>query len=228
MATDGLGKTTDTGNIHMGLMKNAMAMSGSTLPQVNSSLSGTWHVVTSGKSQSSLLLSSHHQNSPQSSPVQPNPAQSNIPSPNPDGFGSVKAVLDPTATGEFSKGIQLETTTDVPGNNGNEPKGFSESSNKKASSSIFRRLAERSGVVQKRAHNINADYPMAFAVPAGTTCSGSMMGMENVCLVKIANENNAGPFGGVVAIQMASAASAASASSGGSANVTAKARSFRA
>ena len=140
----------------------------------------------------------------------------------------MKAVLDPTGEGKFEDGIQLETTTDVPGDDGDEPDDFQETNsddnNKKAkkakrsSKSIFRRLAERSGMIQKRAHNINADFPMSFAVPAGTTCNGEMEGQKNVCLVKIANENDNGPFGGVVAIQMASTAS----------NSTAKARSFRA
>lgn len=49
---------------------------------------------------------------------------------------------------------------------------------------------------------------MAFSVPAGTTCSGTMGGQSNVCLVKIANSNKAGPFGGVVAVQMADAGAA--------------------
>lgn len=126
----------------------------------------------------------------------------------------------------------LSTTTDVIGDDGDEPDDFQETNaddgndNKKAKKtkrtwkkkSVFRRLAERSGLIQKRAHNINADFPMAFAIPAGTTCTGEVEGQKNVCLVKIANENDAGPFGGVVAIQMASAAS----------NSTAKPRSFRA
>jgi hypothetical protein len=43
---------------------------------------------------------------------------------------------------------------------------------------------------------------MAFSVPAGTTCTGTVAGQSNVCLVKIANANKAGPFGGVVAVQM--------------------------
>jgi hypothetical protein len=46
-------------------------------------------------------------------------------------------------------------------------------------------------------------------IPAGTTCSGTVGGQANTCLVKIANSNPAGPFGGVVAIQMAGGASAA-------------------
>ena len=33
-----------------------------------------------------------------------------------------------------------------------------------------------------------------------------MNGKENVCLVKIANSNRAGPFGGVVAVQMVNGA----------------------
>ena len=44
---------------------------------------------------------------------------------------------------------------------------------------------------------------MKFAVPDGTVCKGTINGIQNVCLVKIANSNKAGPFGGVVAIQMA-------------------------
>lgn len=173
-ASNGLGKTTDTGKIQAAdlntLMTQATAQAGSTLPQVNSSLSGTWHVVTS------------------------------------DGFGQVFAVLDPTATGQFANGVPLTTTLDVPGNNGNPPKG-----NNKYKKSVLRRFAESVGVIEKRATNINEDFPMTFTVPAGTTCSGTVGNQNNVCLVKIANKNNAGPFGGVVPIQMAGAAPVAGA-----------------
>ena len=48
---------------------------------------------------------------------------------------------------------------------------------------------------------------MQFSVPAGTTCQGTVAGQQNVCFVKIANSNKAGPFGGVIAIQMAGGAS---------------------
>ena len=160
-------------------MTQATAQAGSTLPQVNSSLSGTWHVVTS------------------------------------DGFGKVFAVLDPTATGSFADGVPLTTTLDVPGNNGNPPKG-----NNKYKKSVLRRLAERVGVIEKRATNVNEDFPMTFTVPAGTTCNGTVGDQTNVCLVKITNKNGAGPFGGVVPIQMAGAAPAAPAAaapSGGAA-----------
>lgn len=184
-ASDGLGKTTDTGKIQAAdlnqLMTQATAQAGTTLPQVNSSLSGTWHVVTS------------------------------------DGFGKVFAVLDPTATGSFADGVPLTTTLDVPGNNGNPPKG-----NNKYKKSVLRRLAESAGVIEKRATNVNEDFPMTFSVPAGTTCSGTVGDQTNVCLVKIANKNGAGPFGGVVPIQMAGAAPAAApAAAAGSAGTAA-------
>ncbi|KAI3390669.1 hypothetical protein diail_8893 [Diaporthe ilicicola] len=177
-ASNGLGKTTDTGKIQAAdvntLMQQVTAQAGSTLPQVNSSLSGTWHVVTS------------------------------------DGFGQVFAVLDPTATGSFANGVPLTTTQDVPGNNGNPPKG-----NNKYKKSVLRRLAESTGIIAKRATNVNEDFPMAFSVPAGTTCSGTAGDQSNVCLVKIANKNGAGPFGGVIAIQMAGAGAAATPNAAG-------------
>jgi hypothetical protein len=56
----------------------------------------------------------------------------------------------------------------------------------------------------KRASNVNEDYPFEATIPAGTTCTGTVGGQSNVCLVKIVNPSGAGPFGGVVAIQMAS------------------------
>lgn len=42
-------------------------------------------------------------------------------------------------------------------------------------------------------------------VPAGTTCTGTdaTTGLTGVCYMKIANNNNAGPFGGNVAFQIA-------------------------
>lgn len=58
------------------------------------------------------------------------------------------------------------------------------------------------GIV-KRASNVNEDYPMAITIPADTACSGTVGGQSNVCLVKLANPSGAGPFGGVIAIQMA-------------------------
>lgn len=52
---------------------------------------------------------------------------------------------------------------------------------------------------------------MAFSVPDGTQCTGTSGNLQNVCLVKIANNNGAGPFGGVMAIQIPPAGAAAAA-----------------
>lgn len=123
-----------------------------------------------------------------------------------DGAGPVQAVVDPTGTGAFSQGTLLETTTQVPGKNGNI----------KASRqrNVVVRALEAMGVIAKRASNVNEDYPVAFAVPAGTTCTGTVNGMQNVCLAKIANSNRAGPFGGVIAFQMAGADASAAGAAG--------------
>jgi len=111
-----------------------------------------------------------------------------------DGAGPYTAIVDPTGTGAFSTGTQAEVTTQVPGKNGNiaAPKQ--------------RRFIPRMLVavgIMKRAANVNEDYPISVKIPAGTTCSGTVGGQSNVCLVKLANPSGAGPFGGVVAIQMA-------------------------
>jgi hypothetical protein len=112
-----------------------------------------------------------------------------------DGAGPVSAMIDPTASGAFSSGVQANVMTDVPGNKGNI----------KANGQVPRSLGywalQARGLV-KRASNVNQDYPIAVQVPAGTTCSGSVAGQQNVCFMKIANSNKAGPFGGVIAFQM--------------------------
>lgn len=53
-------------------------------------------------------------------------------------------------------------------------------------------------------------------MPAGLQCAGTVGPMQNTCLVKIANTNPAGPFGGVIMAQNAPAgASPAGASPAG-------------
>lgn len=163
IATNGLGETTGSGKVKTSMLAQAMTLSGSTLPQVNAAINGTWTVVTS------------------------------------DGCGPIKAMLDATGTGAFASGTELATTTDVPGTNGDCPKSITKKS-------YVRDLLERSGAISKRATNVNKDFPMAFSVPAGTTCTGTVSGQANTCLVKIANNNGNGPFGSTIAIQMAGAA----------------------
>ncbi|KAK1989688.1 hypothetical protein LX36DRAFT_754601 [Colletotrichum falcatum] len=47
------------------------------------------------------------------------------------------------------------------------------------------------------------DYPLRATIPAGQTCTGTVAGQANVCLVRCQNAARAGPFGGVVPVQMA-------------------------
>jgi len=49
------------------------------------------------------------------------------------------------------------------------------------------------------------DFPLVASIPAGQNCTGSVAGEENVCLVRCQNPARAGPFGGVIPVQMAQA-----------------------
>lgn len=132
--------------------KQAMALSGSTLPQVTEggSVSGTLHIVTT------------------------------------DGAGPYKAMVDATGTGN-GPWKQMDVMTQVPGTKGNI---------KKTEKRAWARALQTVGIM-KRATNVNEDYPFKVAMPAGTTCTGSMAGQNNVCIVKLINPSNAGPFGGL-------------------------------
>ncbi|EPE05949.1 gas1-like protein [Ophiostoma piceae UAMH 11346] len=166
--SDGLGRTTGQGKNKVAMVSQAMALSGTTLPQVSATdgqLTGTYHIVTS------------------------------------DGAGPLKAVLDTTGTGDFSQGTTMDVTTQVPGVAGNiAPDSLS----LKSIANVFTRALSSIGLTKRAALNINKDFPVAIAVPAGTTCTGTVGTQQNVCLAKIANSNPAGPFGGVVAFQMVS------------------------
>lgn len=50
-----------------------------------------------------------------------------------------------------------------------------------------------------------ADHPLTAAIPANQKCTGTVAGQENVCMVRCQNPARAGPFGGVVPVQMAGA-----------------------
>ncbi|PNP85027.1 hypothetical protein FNYG_01552 [Fusarium nygamai] len=47
------------------------------------------------------------------------------------------------------------------------------------------------------------DFPLVASIPAGQECTGAVAGEENVCLVRCQNPARAGPFGGVIPVQMA-------------------------
>ncbi|KAF2689088.1 hypothetical protein K458DRAFT_291083 [Lentithecium fluviatile CBS 122367] len=55
------------------------------------------------------------------------------------------------------------------------------------------------------------DLPLNVAIPADQTCTGTVAGQSNVCMVRCQNPARAGPFGGCVPVQMAGAAAPAAA-----------------
>ncbi|KAJ9144930.1 hypothetical protein NKR23_g5730 [Pleurostoma richardsiae] len=87
--TDGLGKTTANGKLQVSDLADAVASSGTTLPQVSGdgtgSINGTWRIVTSDGTAN-------------------------------DKQGNLFAVIDQTGTGAYSNGIQLTATSDMVGN----------------------------------------------------------------------------------------------------------------
>ncbi|KAH6654790.1 hypothetical protein BKA67DRAFT_691751 [Truncatella angustata] len=86
---DGLGKTTANGKLQVSDLADAMALSGTTLPQVSAdgtgSINGTWRIVTSDGTANNKA-------------------------------GKLFAVVDETGTGAYSKGTQLAATSDMVGN----------------------------------------------------------------------------------------------------------------
>ncbi|KIN05734.1 hypothetical protein OIDMADRAFT_141441 [Oidiodendron maius Zn] len=50
------------------------------------------------------------------------------------------------------------------------------------------------------------DFPVTVQMPAGMTCSGTVGGASNVCIVKLQNSALAGPFGGSAAFTQSAAA----------------------
>ncbi|KAM4055137.1 CAS1 protein [Hirsutella rhossiliensis] len=47
-----------------------------------------------------------------------------------------------------------------------------------------------------------SDNPLTVSIPANQQCSGNVAGQNNVCLVRCKNPAKAGPFGGVVPVQI--------------------------
>lgn len=86
--TNGLGKTTSSGTLKVSDLSEAVAQSGTTLPQVSANggtITGTWRIVTSDGTANNAK-------------------------------GDLFAVVDSTGTGAFSKGTQLVATTNMVGN----------------------------------------------------------------------------------------------------------------
>ena len=58
------------------------------------------------------------------------------------------------------------------------------------------------------------DFPLTASIPASQTCTGTVAGQDNVCLVRCQNAARAGPFGGVVPVQMVGAGTGAGTGNG--------------
>lgn len=72
-----------------------------------------------------------------------------------------------------------------------------------------------------------SEQALTAAVPANQACTGTVAGQDNVCLVRCMNDANAGPFGGVVPVQMVQAATAGNATAGAAPPAAAKAEARR-
>jgi hypothetical protein len=60
--------------------------------------------------------------------------------------------------------------------------------------------------ILRRATNVNEKYPIKATLPPDAQCVGKAQvngqNLENLCVVKLINPSNAGPFGGCVPVQM--------------------------
>lgn len=52
------------------------------------------------------------------------------------------------------------------------------------------------------------DFPIQVQMPAGMVCSGTVAGVQNVCIVRVRNSTPAGPFGGSAAFTQQNASAA--------------------
>ncbi|KAF2398290.1 hypothetical protein EJ06DRAFT_538861 [Trichodelitschia bisporula] len=91
------------------------------------------------------------------------------------------------ATGTGTNWQAIKVTTQAPGNNGNN------------------RATAKS------------DQALTAAIPADQTCTGTVAGQSNVCMVRCQNPARAGPFGGCMPVQLVQGAGAAAPAAAGAA-----------
>lgn len=79
-----------------------------------------------------------------------------------------------------------------------------------------------------RSGSTTTDFPVQVQMPAGMTCSGSVAGVQNVCVVRLKNPAGAGPFGGSAVFTQdtgaASTVAAGNATAGGNSTATTAAK----
>lgn len=96
--------------------------------------------------------------------------------------------IDTAAAGDFKA---ITVATNVPGDNGKS----------NAANQDFVRDPPRWTTGLKSASLTPIHQPLVVNIDAGTACTGALGAVNSVCLVKC--QNPAGPFGGVVPIQIA-------------------------
>lgn len=97
---------------------------------------------------------------------------------NQDGAGPLTAAIDPSSGGtDPTAFVNAKVTQDVPGIG----------------------IGGLSGAT-------TTDFPVKVQMPAGMTCTGTVAGVQNVCVVRMQNSALAGPFGGSAAFTQSTAA----------------------
>lgn len=112
---------------------------------------------------------------------------------NADGAGPYSCMAN--ADGTAQQWTNIQVTTNVPGNNGRS--GVSDQTLSHGVTSREECRADRTSQ-----DGAQTDFPLNVALPADQTCTGTVAGQQNVCLVRCQNPARAGPFGGVVPVQM--------------------------
>lgn len=125
-----------------------------------------------------------------------------------DGAGPLTAIIDTTGTGKFSAAVDTEVTTNIPGDKG-EYTGTVPSEAKAFQRLVrsTRRWLQRKGVITRRATDVGVFQTFTVSIPSNTTCTGSQGGYDNLCIVKISNNNENGPFGSVLFVQLSNSTS---------------------
>lgn len=59
-------------------------------------------------------------------------------------------------------------------------------------------VADVPGAIAGISGTTTTDFAIKVQMPAGMTCSGTVAGVKNVCVVRVKNSTPAGPFGGSV------------------------------
>ncbi|KAK0653428.1 hypothetical protein DIS24_g6077 [Lasiodiplodia hormozganensis] len=137
---------------------------------------------------------------------------------NSDGAGPYTCMIDPTGTG--TQWTQINVAQNVPGsrrgrNRDGEATDFVSSSTPFFSAAPPSSLAH-TVLIRRRLQSLVAD------MPAGMSCTGTVAGQTNVCMVRCQNPARAGPFGGCVPVQQSGAGAnnaAATPAAGGAAGI---------